>query len=227
MARKAPAACRAGRAVACLARTTQGLVMPPVVILAGSRPGAPDPVATAEGVPHKVLARVEGQTLLERVVRAASDYGASEIAVAANHPAVEDEARRLGATVLPTARGPSESVALAFERYGAPLLVTTADHGLLEPGWLSALVAGTPPGPMSRSCWPAATRSRRRRPAPGAPGWRWPTAAGRAATCSTWPRPPPPPPLPPGGGSKPTASGHGSSLPGSAGGPCGISCAVA
>lgn len=119
---------------------------PVVLILAGSRPGAGDPVAEAEGVPHKVLARVEGVTLIERVVRAARTFGANEIAVSANHPAVEAEARRLGATLLPTARGPSESVAAAFARYGAPLLVTTADHALLEAGWLRALVAGTPAG---------------------------------------------------------------------------------
>ena len=117
-----------------------------VLILAGSRPGARDPVADAEGVPHKVLAQVEGATLLERVVRAARAFGAREVAVSANHPAVEDEARRLGTTLLPTASGPSESVAAAFARYGAPLLVTTADHALLEAGWLRALVAGTPAG---------------------------------------------------------------------------------
>ncbi|WP_305097742.1 nucleotidyltransferase family protein [Croceibacterium aestuarii] len=118
---------------------------PPVLILAGSRPNGLDSVAAAEGVPHKVLARVGETTLLERVVVAARAYGASEVLVAANHPEVEDEVRRLGATLLPTASGPSESVALAFERTGAPLLVTTADHALLEPGWLAALVAGTPP----------------------------------------------------------------------------------
>ncbi|MGX7896287.1 nucleotidyltransferase family protein [Tsuneonella sp. HG222] len=118
---------------------------PPVLILAGSRPGAPDTVAAGEGVPHKVLAVVEGETLLARVVAAARDFGAPEIAVSANHPAVEAEARRLGATLLPTARGPSESVAIALERYAAPLLVTTADHALLRPEWLRALVAGTPP----------------------------------------------------------------------------------
>jgi len=119
-------------------------VTPTVLVLAGSRPGACDPVAEAEGVPHKVLAQVEGMTLLERVVRAAREFGAPEVAVSANHPAVEAEARRLGATLLPTASGPSESVAAAFERYGAPLLVTTADHALLEAGWLRALIARAP-----------------------------------------------------------------------------------
>ena len=117
---------------------------PVVLILAGSRPGARDPVAETEGVPHKVLAQVEGATLLERVVRAARAFGADEVAVSANHPAVEAEARRLGATLLPTASGPSDSVAAAFARFGAPLLVTTADHPLLEPGWLRALVDGAP-----------------------------------------------------------------------------------
>jgi CTP:molybdopterin cytidylyltransferase MocA len=117
---------------------------PAAVILAGSRPGAPDPVATAEGVAHKVLALVDGRTLLERVVAALAGAGVREIAVSANNPAVEAEARRLGVTLLPTARGPSESVGLAFARYGAPLLVTTGDHPLLEASWVRELVDGTP-----------------------------------------------------------------------------------
>ncbi len=114
------------------------------VVLAGSRPGAPDPVAVAEGVAHKVLATVGGQTLLERVIRALGEAGIEDIAVSADHAAVEAEARRLGAGLLPTARGPSESVGLAFARFGAPLLVTTGDHPLLEAAWIKDLVEGTP-----------------------------------------------------------------------------------
>lgn len=117
---------------------------PSAVILAGSRPGAPDPVAEAEGVPHKVLALVAGQTLLERVVGALKDAGVARIAVSANNPAVEAEARRLGVDLLPTARGPSESVAIAFERFGAPLLVTTGDHPLLRGEWIDEMIAGRP-----------------------------------------------------------------------------------
>lgn len=119
---------------------------PVVLVLAGSRPGARDPVAETEGVPHKVLAQIDGKTLLDRVVHAARAFGAPEVAVSANHPAVETEARRLGVTLLPTASGPSESVAIAFARYGAPLLVTTADHALLDPVWLHAMVSETPAG---------------------------------------------------------------------------------
>jgi CTP:molybdopterin cytidylyltransferase MocA len=117
---------------------------PCAVVLAGSRPGAPDPVAEGEGVPHKVLAKLAGKTLLEHVVVALAGAGIESIAVSANHPAVEAEARRLGVSLLPTARGPSESVALAFERFGAPLLVTTGDNPLLQSAWIEAFVAGTP-----------------------------------------------------------------------------------
>jgi GTP:adenosylcobinamide-phosphate guanylyltransferase len=117
---------------------------PSAVILAGSRPGAADPVAEVEGVPHKVLAVLGGKTLLEHVVVALAGAGIATIAVSANHPAVEAEARRLGVILLPTARGPSESVALAFERFGSPLLVTTGDNPLLQSGWLKAFVAAVP-----------------------------------------------------------------------------------
>lgn len=112
------------------------------LILAGSRPGAPDPVATAEGVAHKALATVGGATLLARVAGALT----GAVAVSANDPAVIAEAERLGLTVLPPAAGPSASVAAALTTLGTPLIVTTADHALLQPEWATALVAGTPAG---------------------------------------------------------------------------------
>lgn len=115
------------------------------LILAGSRPGAADPVAQHEGVPHKVLATVGELTLLEMVVGALRKSGAATIAVSANNPAVEAEARRLGVELLPTARGPSESVALAFARFGPPMLVTTGDHPLLQAAWVDSLLDATPP----------------------------------------------------------------------------------
>jgi CTP:molybdopterin cytidylyltransferase MocA len=119
-------------------------VKPTALVLAGSRPGAADPVAEQEGVAHKVLAVVAGATLLERVVRAVRQAGIDTVAVSANDPAVEAEARRLGVVVLPSARGPSESVAMAFAQFGAPMLVTTADHPLLEAAWIRELAEGAP-----------------------------------------------------------------------------------
>ena len=114
------------------------------LILAGSRPGAPDPVAAYAGVPHKALIVLDGETLLARVVRALRKAGV-EPAVSANHPAVLAEAARLGLAVVPPASGPSGSVAAALRALGAPLLVTTADHALLEADWVRRFIADAQP----------------------------------------------------------------------------------
>ncbi|MFC4293824.1 nucleotidyltransferase family protein [Novosphingobium tardum] len=116
------------------------------LILAGSRPGGPDPVAVAEGVSHKALARIGDRPLLARVGAALRDAGIARIAVAASDPQVVDLGTSLGMEVLPPAAGPSASVALAFAELGAPLLVTTADHGLLEAGWVTDFLADIPAG---------------------------------------------------------------------------------
>lgn len=120
------------------------MTMPAALILAGSRPGRADPVATAEGVAHKSLIEVGGQPILARVIAALQDAGIDRIAVAANDSAVVLLATRLGAEVLPPAAGPSASVAAAFDRIGAPLLVTTSDHALLQGDWVRQFVADTP-----------------------------------------------------------------------------------
>lgn len=120
------------------------MTMPAALILAGSRPGRADPVAKAEGVAHKSLIEVGGQPILARVIAALQDAGIERIAVAANDSAVVLLATRLGAEVLPPAAGPSASVAAAFDRIGAPLLVTTSDHALLQGDWVRQFVADTP-----------------------------------------------------------------------------------
>lgn len=114
------------------------------LVLAGSRPGRPDPVALAEGVAHKALAEVGGQPMLARVIAALHDAGIDRVAVAANDPQVVLLATRLGAEVLPPQAGPSASVAAAFARMGAPLLVTTSDHGLLQGQWVRDFLADAP-----------------------------------------------------------------------------------
>lgn len=115
------------------------------LVLAGSRPGG-DPMAGYEGVPHKALIEVGGEPILARVVRALQQAGASRIGVACNDGTVGELARSLGAEVLPTGRGPSDSAALAFAHFGAPMLITTADHALLEPAWVRQIIEQTPTG---------------------------------------------------------------------------------
>lgn len=116
------------------------------LILAGSRPGAPDPVAEAEGVAHKSLVEIAGKPMLAHVVVALREAGIARIAVSASDPHVRDLAAELGCEVLATGTGPSASVAIGLDTLGAPLLVTTSDHALLKPEWVRDFLADTPEG---------------------------------------------------------------------------------
>ncbi|KQM22032.1 nucleotidyltransferase family protein [Novosphingobium sp. Leaf2] len=118
--------------------------MPVAVVLAGSRPGAPDPVAAAEGVAHKALVEIAGQPMLAHVVTALREAGVTRIAVSANDPQVGALAQALGCEVLGTGAGPSASVAIALATMGTPLLVTTSDHALLKGQWVRDFLDDTP-----------------------------------------------------------------------------------
>lgn len=113
------------------------------LVLAGSR-GGEDPVAAYAGVSHKALIRLGGETLLARVLGALRAAGAGRIAVVSNHPEVRAEAGRLGAEAFDEAAGPSLSVAEGTAHLGAPLLLTTADHALLAPEWVTRFLADVP-----------------------------------------------------------------------------------
>ena len=114
------------------------------LVLAGSRPDTVDPVAAREGVAHKALARLGDRTLLARVAAALAAAGAERVAVSCSEPRVAAAAAALGAQVLPAAVGPSLSVLHAAADLGAPLLVTTADHALLAPAWITGLLGDAP-----------------------------------------------------------------------------------
>ena len=114
------------------------------LVLAGSRAGADDPVAAYGGAAHKALIVLQGQTLLARVACALRDAGAARIAVVSSHPNVRAEATRLGVETLEEAAGPSLSVQAAAAHLGTPLLVTTADHALLEAAWVERFLADAP-----------------------------------------------------------------------------------
>jgi GTP:adenosylcobinamide-phosphate guanylyltransferase len=116
------------------------------LVLAGSRAGAVEPVAAYAGVPHKALIRLGGRSLLSRVSTALRDAGALRIAVVSSHPAVRAEAATLGLETIDEQAGPSLSVRTAAEHLGAPLVVTTADHALLEGAWVSRFLADVPAG---------------------------------------------------------------------------------
>lgn len=113
------------------------------LVLAGTRPGG-DPFADELGVAHKGLIELDGRPLLKRVIQALQEAGITRVLVSCDEGAVAELARKLGAEVIAPRSGPSGSVAAAFELAGAPLVVTTSDHALLQPDWVRELVEKTP-----------------------------------------------------------------------------------
>lgn len=93
---------------------------------------------------HKALIEIEGKPILERVVGALRDADVTRIAVSCDEGGVAELARKLGVETVATRAGPSASVASGFEVLGAPLIVTTSDHALLQGAWVEQLVRDTP-----------------------------------------------------------------------------------
>jgi CTP:molybdopterin cytidylyltransferase MocA len=111
------------------------------LVLAGTRPGEVDPVARAVGVPFKCLAPIGGRAMVERVVEALAELPTvARILVLADPAARLDELpaiARLATEGRLTLHRPETTPATSVEAglaraEGLPLLVTTADHPLLD-----------------------------------------------------------------------------------------------
>ena len=126
----------------------QGLT---ALVLAGTRPGG-DPLAEYAGASHKALIDIGGTTMIERVVAAlAAAPEVARILVAIDRPerlaglaGLQPGVCNKPLATMPTAAGPSATVAAALAREGTPLLVTTADHALLQAQWIHEFVAACP-----------------------------------------------------------------------------------
>lgn len=115
------------------------------LILAGTRPGG-DPFAKECGVAHKGLIEVGGRAILDRVVSALHDAGVGRVVVSTNCDAIAEMARQQGVDVIASEAGPSASVGAAFRQYGAPMMVTTSDHALLQADWVRQFAGDSPVG---------------------------------------------------------------------------------
>ena len=82
--------------------------------------------------------------MLARVAVALRAAGAGRIVVVVSSAEVREHAVSLGLETLDAAAGPSESAARGLALLGAPLLVTTADHALLQPDWVTRFIADVP-----------------------------------------------------------------------------------
>lgn len=113
-----------------------------VLVLAGTRAGAADPMATAANVSHKAILPVAGRPMIARVLDAlAACPRIGRIVISIETPGIL-EGLELSHPVdfLPPAAGPSASVMAALRTLGPPLLVTTADHALLRPEWIETFL---------------------------------------------------------------------------------------
>ena len=117
------------------------------IVLAGSRPGT-DPFAKSLGTDLKALIPVAGEPMLRRPVRAllASECIDRVIVLAQQperlRPALPDDERielcASGVTIAATLRDMCDDPATPW-----PLLITTADHALLEPAMVEEMCAAS------------------------------------------------------------------------------------
>ncbi|WP_338422353.1 nucleotidyltransferase family protein [Acetobacter musti] len=113
------------------------------LILAGSRAGASDPMAVAAGLPYKALLPIAGKPMIRHVIDSLrATPGVGRIVVCIETPEALNGILPPKVETLAAAAGPSASVLAAIQRYGTPLLVTTADNPLLQPAWTEAFLSG-------------------------------------------------------------------------------------
>ncbi|NHO32903.1 NTP transferase domain-containing protein [Acetobacter fallax] len=113
------------------------------LVLAGSRAGAADPMAVAAGLSHKALIPIAGKPMIRHVIDSLrATPGIARIVVCIETPEILTGILPPGIDTIAAAAGPSASVLAAIQRFGTPLLVTTADNPLLQPAWTEAFLAG-------------------------------------------------------------------------------------
>jgi len=124
------------------------------VVLAGRRSGN-DPLAEAAGAPHRALLDIEGEPMLLRVIRRLLGRdGLEHVIVNIDAPELvealpgwAEHAADPRVTVLRSTDSPSRSVLESLDAAKldvGPVLVTTADHALLDDAMLDAFFAGCP-----------------------------------------------------------------------------------
>jgi GTP:adenosylcobinamide-phosphate guanylyltransferase len=122
---------------------------PRILVLAGRRAAAPDPLAAAMGVSHKALVPVAGEAMVGRVLRIADGafpdsplfVSVEDWAVIAREPTVARLAATGRLTAVEAEDHIVDSVVTASRRTGFPLLITTADNVLMTVEGLRAFAA--------------------------------------------------------------------------------------
>ncbi|HWV60107.1 MAG TPA: NTP transferase domain-containing protein [Sphingopyxis sp.] len=119
-----------------------------ILILAGRRAGAADPLANTHGVADKCLVPVAGRPMIAHVLDSAAASAATHIFVSTHHadllgdlddPILKSLGDRL--IIVPAADNLADSVLAVAGLAEFPLLVTTADNCLLTPATIAEIEA--------------------------------------------------------------------------------------
>jgi GTP:adenosylcobinamide-phosphate guanylyltransferase len=105
-------------------------------------------MAAAAGLSHKALLPVAGVPMLLRVLaalRATPGIGRIVVSIEAPETTLDGVDGLEGVILRRSEASPARSAAAVFEEFGAPLLVTTADHALLTPAMVTHLLKAAPP----------------------------------------------------------------------------------
>lgn len=119
-----------------------------MIVLAGRDPRGTDALAQHFGMTHKCLVPLAGRPLVAHVLQTAAVHPAVEsLAISVEREAFDDlfdvlsQLPGRGIAKLVEAReNLVDSVLAAAEGWNGPLLVTTADHALLTPGSIDAMI---------------------------------------------------------------------------------------
>jgi GTP:adenosylcobinamide-phosphate guanylyltransferase len=125
------------------------LANPAILVLAGRRSAATDPLAARAGVNHKAMVPVGGEPMVGRVLRIAEEaFPEARLYVSVDDPAAiaaEPTVARLAAAgkleMVGARPNIVDSVAEASRVAGFPLLITTADNVLMTPDGMRAIHA--------------------------------------------------------------------------------------
>ncbi len=109
-------------------------------------------MAAKMDVNHKALLQVAGVPMLLRVIRAlALTPEVARIVVCIETPELVADLfetfraeSSIPVEIFPAAGSPSRSVVAALAAFGTPMLVTTADHALLQAEWVSYFIRNQP-----------------------------------------------------------------------------------
>jgi len=121
------------------------------IVLAGRRPGV-DALAAGDGAAHRALLDIEGEPMLVRVVERLIAWPSIETVVVNMDrldlleaiPLIRQRRAEGRLELLPSTDSPSRSVLESLDRFDladGPVLVTTADHALLDAAMLEAFFA--------------------------------------------------------------------------------------